>query len=92
MPGDSLRPLPQTNSLIGTTKATEQTLTTIAGGRWDALIEPELTHHDDPTSVFKVDMAHEQEAFGSPKSTREKLPVPVSKLHHLRSRASLASW
>lgn len=51
------------STTIATTKVTTQGLTTIVGGRWDADIEPVLTHPDDVTRVFKVSESQESEAF-----------------------------
>jgi hypothetical protein len=42
------------DSPIVTTGVSEQTLTTIAGGRWDADIAPRPGHADDVTKMFKV--------------------------------------
>lgn len=41
------------DSLVPTTSAARQQLSTISGGRWDADITPPLTHADDPTRAFK---------------------------------------
>lgn len=51
------------SSSIATTSVMTQGLVTIVGGRWDADIEPVLTHPDDVTRVFKVSEAQEAEAF-----------------------------
>jgi hypothetical protein len=52
------------DSKVATTTVTEQTAATIVGGRWDAIITPEVTHADDPTRVFRVaTQSDRQQAF-----------------------------
>lgn len=48
---------------VATTDQPRQTLRTISGGRWDAMITPPGSHHDDPTRVFRVQQKEEAEAF-----------------------------
>ena len=49
-------------SKIASTSTTKQTLTTISGGRWDAVIMPGLSTPDDVTAVFKVATKEEMKA------------------------------
>jgi len=51
------------DGVIATTTQTTESLLTIAGGRWDAVATPTISHADDPTRVFRVDLSEEADAF-----------------------------
>jgi hypothetical protein len=63
---------------IATTGVPTQTLATISGGRWDAVIEPAVKHPDDVTVVFKQ----------SSTEAMKKALVPVARVLNPRIHSS----